>query len=103
MPPMTSNAISPPRRYCHQAQSRACDKYKYAKRQRKANGPLGEGKLVMLGYLDWHNQIVVLRWLIPVMKRLGDSVILTDDLISYKKVAEKLDLEHQICQFHVLR
>jgi hypothetical protein len=30
-------------------------------------------------------------------------VIVTDDLFSYKIVAEKLQLEHQICQFHVRR
>jgi transposase-like protein len=33
----------------------------------------------------------------------GVSVIVTDDLSSYKVVAEKLQLEHQICQFHVRR
>jgi hypothetical protein len=39
----------------------------------------------------------------PLVKRLGVSVIVTDDLASYKVVAKKLDLEHQICQFHVRR
>jgi hypothetical protein len=34
---------------------------------------------------------------------LGISVIVTDDLVSYKVVAQKLDVEHQICQFHVRR
>lgn len=31
------------------------------------------------------------------------SVIVTDDLVHYKTVAKKLDVEHQICQFHVRR
>jgi len=64
---------------------------------------LGEGEPVAIGYLDEHNPEVVQRWLGPIVKRLGVSVIVTDDLVSYKKVAEKLDLEHQICQFHVRR
>lgn len=35
------------------------------------------------------------------MQRLGVSVIVTDDLASYKQVAQTLYLEQQICQFHV--
>jgi transposase-like protein len=64
---------------------------------------LGEGEPVAIGYLDEHNPEVVRRWLEPIVKRLGVSVIVTDDLVSYKVVAGKLDLEHQICQFHVRR
>lgn len=64
---------------------------------------LGEGKPVAIGYLDEHNPDVVRRWLEPIVKRLGVSVIVTDDLISYRGVAEKLGLEHQVCQFHVRR
>lgn len=64
---------------------------------------LGEGKPVDIGYLDEHNPDEVRRWIEPIVKRLGVSVIVTDDLVAYKKVAEKLDLEHQICQFHVRR
>ena len=64
---------------------------------------LGEGKPVAIGFLDERNPDAVRRWLEPIMKRLGVSVIVTDDLVSYKIVADKLDLEHQICQFHVRR
>jgi transposase-like protein len=64
---------------------------------------LGEGKPVSIGFMDEHNPDVVRRWIEPLVKRLGVSVIVTDDLVSYKKVAEKLGLEHQICQFHVRR
>jgi transposase-like protein len=64
---------------------------------------LGEGEPVAIGYVDEHNPDVVRRWIEPLVKRLGVSVIVTDDLVSYKKVAEKLGLEHQICQFHVRR
>jgi transposase-like protein len=64
---------------------------------------LGAGKPVAIAYLDEHNPHTVRRWLEPLVKRLGVSVIVTDDLASYKVVAGKLDLEHQICQFHVRR
>ena len=37
----------------------------------------------------------------PATKRLCVSVIVTDDLGTYKVVAQRLNLEHQSCQFHV--
>jgi transposase-like protein len=64
---------------------------------------LGTEQPVALGYVDEANPQAVKRWLEPLVKRLGVSVIVTDDLASYKVVARKLDLEHQICQFHVRR
>lgn len=64
---------------------------------------LGEKRPVAIGYVDEFNPLAVRRWLEPLFKRLGVSVIVTDDLVHYKTVAEKLDLEHQICQFHVRR
>jgi len=64
---------------------------------------LGEGQPVAIGYLDEKNPDAVRRWLEPIVKRLGVSVIVTDDLLSYKQVAEKLDVAHQICQFHLRR
>jgi hypothetical protein len=38
-----------------------------------------------------------------LVQRHGITVIVTDDLSSYKIVAEKLQLGHQVCQFHVRR
>ena len=64
---------------------------------------LGEGQPVAVGYVDEYNPQAMQRWLEPLVKRLGVSVIVTDDLVHYKTVAQKLDLEHQICQFHVRR
>lgn len=64
---------------------------------------LGEGQPVAIGCVDEFNPQAVRRWLEPLVKRLGVSVIVTDDLVHYKIVAEKLNLEHQICQFHVRR
>lgn len=64
---------------------------------------LGEGQPVAIGQVDEFDPQAVKRWLEPWVKRLGVSVLVTDDLVHYKTAAEKLGLEHQICQFHVRR
>src|SRR4030042_7195105 len=64
---------------------------------------LGSGQPMALGHVDESNPQAVRRFLEPLVQRLGVSVIVTDDLASFRIVAEKLDLEHQICQFHVRR
>jgi hypothetical protein len=64
---------------------------------------LGTGQPVALGQVDEWDPQAVRRWLAPLVKRLGISVIVTDDLGTYRTVAEKLQLEHQVCQFHVRR
>jgi hypothetical protein len=64
---------------------------------------LGTEQPVALGYVDEKDPQAVRRWLTPLVQQLGVSVIVTDDLVSYRIVADKLDLEHQVCQFHVRR
>ena len=64
---------------------------------------LGDGQPVAIGYIDEKDPKAVRRWLEPLVKRLGVSVIVTDDLMTYRTVAEQLDLEHQVCQFHLRR
>jgi len=64
---------------------------------------LGNGQPVALGYVDEADPGAVRRWLEPLVQRLGVSVIVTDDLMSYHRVSEQLNLGHQVCQFHVRR
>jgi len=64
---------------------------------------LGTGEPVTVGYVDEKDPQAVKRFLEPLMQRLGVSVIVTDDLNSYKVAARELNLEHQVCQFHVRR
>jgi transposase-like protein len=64
---------------------------------------LGTGQPVTVGYMDEKDPQAVRKFLEPLVQRLGVSVIVTDDLFSYKQVAEALQLEQQICQFHVRR
>jgi transposase-like protein len=64
---------------------------------------LGDGQPVAIGKVDESNPQAVRRWLEPLVQRLGVSVIVTDDLASFRTAAQKLGLEHQVCQFHVRR
>jgi hypothetical protein len=64
---------------------------------------LGDGQVVALGQVDEHDPQALQRWLEPLVKRLGVTVIVTDDLATYRQVAERLNLGHQVCQFHVRR
>jgi hypothetical protein len=47
------------------------------------------------------NPQAVRRFLEPLVKDLGVSVIVTDDLASFRRVAEKLEGEQQVYQFRV--
>jgi len=64
---------------------------------------LGTGQPVALAQIDEANPGALRRFLEPLVQRLGVSVIVSDDLNSYRKVAEKLGVEQQVCQFHVRR
>lgn len=64
---------------------------------------LGTGAPLAVGYVNEADPQAVRRWLEPLVQQHGITVMVTDDLFSYKIVAEKLQLGHQICQFHVRR
>ncbi len=64
---------------------------------------VGSGQPMGVAAIDEANPEAVRRFLEPLIQQMGVSVIVTDDLFSYRKVAEKLGVEQQICQFHVRR
>lgn len=64
---------------------------------------LGTGDPIAVGYVNEYNPQALRRWLAPLVQQHGITVIVSDDLFSYKIVAEKLQLDHQVCQFHVRR
>jgi transposase-like protein len=64
---------------------------------------MGTGQPVTVGYVDEKDPQAVRKFLEPLVQRLGVSVIVTDDLGSYKQVADSLQLEQQVCQFHLRR
>jgi transposase-like protein len=64
---------------------------------------LGTGDPIAVGYVNEYDPQAIRRWLEPLVQQHGITVIVTDDLFSYKVVADKLQLGHQVCQFHVRR
>jgi hypothetical protein len=64
---------------------------------------MGTGEPIAVGYVNEYDPQAVKRWLQALVQNHGITVIVTDDLSSYKIVAEKLQLGHQVCQFHVRR
>jgi len=64
---------------------------------------MGTGQPVTVGYVDEKDPHAVKRFLEPLVQQLGVSVIVTDDLMSYRVVADQLGLEQQVCQFHLRR
>ena len=52
--------------------------------------------------MNEHDSQAMWRWLTALVQH-RITVIVTDDLFSYKVVAERLHLGHQVCQFHVRR
>jgi transposase-like protein len=64
---------------------------------------LGQGQVVSIGHVDESNPQALRHFLEPLVQRLGVSVIVSDDLFSYRHVVQQLGVEHQVCQFHVRR
>ena len=42
-------------------------------------------------------------WIEPIAKRVGATVLLTDDADGFKTVADEVGVQHQVCKAHVLR
>jgi transposase-like protein len=64
---------------------------------------MGDGLPITIGYVDEKDPKAVKRFLEPLVQHLGVSVVVTDDLMTYRTVTGQLDLEHQVCQFHLRR
>jgi transposase-like protein len=64
---------------------------------------LGTGEPIAVGYVNEYDPQAVRRWLQPLVQQHGVTVIVTDDLHTYRWVADRLQLGHQVCQFHVRR
>lgn len=64
---------------------------------------LATGDPIAVGYVNEYDPQAVQHWLTLLVQRHGIRVIVTDDLFSYRVVTDKLQLGHQVCQFHVRR
>jgi transposase-like protein len=64
---------------------------------------LGTGVPVAVAKLDQKDPRAVTAWLGPLVHQFGVEVIVTDDLGSYRRVAEELGVYHQVCVWHLWR
>ena len=64
---------------------------------------LGSGQPVALGSVSEKDWRAVVKWLEPLVQEWGVEVIVTDDLKELAFAAQRLQLEHQVCHFHLLR
>jgi len=63
----------------------------------------GNGQLISLARVDEHAVAQIVAWLKPLVVELGVEVLVTDDLAELAQVAEPLEIQHQVCQFHLIR
>jgi len=64
---------------------------------------LGNGELLALAEVDEKEKGAVKTWLKVLKQKHKIGAIVTDDLATYKEIADELELGHQVCQFHVRR
>lgn len=64
---------------------------------------VGDGELLALAEIDEKEKSAVAAWLKTLKQKHQIGAIVTDDLASYKEIADQLELGHQVCQFHVRR
>ena len=64
---------------------------------------MGDGKLLALAEIDEKEKSAVAAWLKTLKQKHKIGAIVTDDLATYKRIAQELEIGHQICQFHVRR
>ena len=64
---------------------------------------MGDGQPFEIGAIDEKDMTAVTRWLKRLKQEHHIGAIVTDDLAMYRTITDKLELGHQVCQFHVRR
>ena len=64
---------------------------------------MGNGQMVSMQVVDEHDPQAVCRWLKPLVEEFGVQVIVTDDLATYNTVEQQLEVDRQVCYFHMRR
>jgi transposase-like protein len=64
---------------------------------------LGSGQPVALGAIPEKDWRAVVKWLAPLVAAWGVEVLVSDDLKELALAAQRLQLGHQVCHFHLLR
>jgi len=64
---------------------------------------LGDGQVLAIAEIDEKEKPQVRTWLQALKQQHNIGALVTDDLATYKEIAQELEVGHQICQFHVRR
>ena len=64
---------------------------------------MGDGELLAIAEIDEKEKGAVEAWLKALKQKHKIGAVVTDDLATYKEIADELELGHQVCQFHVRR
>ena len=64
---------------------------------------MGDGQPLAIGAVDEKDMASVMGWLKRLKQQHNIGAIVTDDLAMYRGIADKLELGHQVCHFHVRR
>jgi transposase-like protein len=64
---------------------------------------LGDGEPLEIAEIDEKDMAAVIRWLRRLKQEHKIGAIVTDDLAMYRGIADKLELGHQVCHFHLRR
>ena len=64
---------------------------------------LGDGHLPEIAEIDEKDKEQLKGWLQHLKQKHAIGALVTDDLASYKELADELQVGHPICQFHVRR
>jgi len=61
------------------------------------------GLVLTVDALSGEDTETLKNWMEPIATAVGAEILVTDDADSFKKVADQLDVDHQICKGHVKR
>ena len=64
---------------------------------------MGNGDLLEIARIDEKDRDALLAWVEELQGKHHFRVLVTDDLNTYKSIAQELELTHQVCQFHLRR
>lgn len=62
-----------------------------------------DGLVLTVDQLSGEDAETLKDWVEPVAKAVGALLLVTDDADSFKRTADALDMEHQVCKGHVKR
>ena len=64
---------------------------------------MGDGELLAIAEIDEKEKGHLQAWLKILKQKHNIGAIVTDNLATYKEIADELELGHQVCQFHIKR